>query len=100
MVGHSHVPAQAVSLIDRHIEFVSSSVFDQEILALAAVEAHLDQSRKEADAMFDVHHLGAGLHIGEEGLGCDGTGSPCPAGNRSGPAKDLGVGEQMECRRG
>ena len=96
MVGHANVAAQAIGLVYGHVQLVAGSVFHQQIFALAAVQAHLYQPRKQADAVLHVHHVGTGLHIGKERLGCHRAWTPRPPGNGPGPSEDFGVGQQVE----
>ena len=96
VVGHPHVAAQAVGLVHGHVQLVAGSVLDQEVLALATVQAHLDQTRKESDAVLDMHHVRAGLYVGEEGLGRHGTGATRPSRNRARPTKYLSISQQVE----
>ena len=94
MLAHAHVAAQAVRLVDRHVQLVTGGILHQQVLPVPATERHLDQPLEQAYPMLYVDDVRSRLHVGEKGLGSNGTGPPCPAWDGPRPAKHLGIGQQ------
>ena len=92
-----HVAAEAVGVVDRHVDRVLARIVHPQVLALGAVDRGLDQPLKQADAKVHVHHIVARIQIGEKDLGMRRF-APQPPRARLAPAKDLGIGEQVERR--
>ena len=79
-----------------HVELVALRVLDLQVLPLDAIHGHLDQALELPDAVFQVDHVIARLHVGEEDLGRDGARPLRPARLGLAPAEELGVGQEPE----
>ena len=91
------VASQPVGLMHGHVELVALGILDLEVLALRAIHGHPDQAVEAADAVLDMHHEVARLHVGEEHLRRHRARPLRPPRLRLPPAKQLGVGEEPEC---
>lgn len=74
VIGDAHIAAEPIRLVDGHVQLVPSSILHQQVLPLAAVEAHLGQSLEEADTVLHMNDIGARFHVGEESPGATGRG--------------------------
>ena len=90
------VAGQPVGLMHGHVELVALGILDLQVLAFRAIHGHPDQAVEAADAVLDMHHEVARLHIGEEHFRRHRPRPLRPPRLRLPPTKQLGVREEPE----